>query len=193
MGSGCLDLRFLDFYSRWTWFFSFTPWSLYRRRKRHQHPLHRTPNGLERESEQYGEVNSLMLPGLELRSHVRQACSLSLYRLGYSGSWTDLSISAVAVSQCMAERWGSGVIVATYWLAAKEPASAKSRKVLIYVPSLIYLTSHHSVCSCAFFFYHNYKFQISTCNQRLYNIIDVLLWQKAWSSRLRTVVSCNRF
>jgi hypothetical protein len=76
MGSGSIDPRFLDLETSW----SFVPRSLYPRL-----PLDRRLGGPQSQFGWRGEEKILPLPGLELRTLCRRACSQLLYRLSYSG------------------------------------------------------------------------------------------------------------
>jgi hypothetical protein len=72
-GSGCIDPHFLDLGTSWRWVVSFTPLSLYTRRKNPRYPLNWRLDGPKSRSGQ-------RLPELAFRHLGRPARSQSLYR-----------------------------------------------------------------------------------------------------------------
>jgi hypothetical protein len=82
MGSGCIHSHFLDFGTCWMWVVSFTLLPHYPHEKSPRYPLARRLRLDDVEKRKF-----LTLPGLELRNIGRPACSQSLYRLRYPGSY----------------------------------------------------------------------------------------------------------
>jgi hypothetical protein len=75
----CIDPHILGLGTSW-WVVSFTPRPLYPR-----YPLYRRLGGPQSQSRRWEKWILLTLPGLELQSLGRAACSQSLYRLRYPG------------------------------------------------------------------------------------------------------------
>jgi hypothetical protein len=86
MGSGCIDLHFLDLCTSWRWVVSFTPRPLYSRRKGPWYPWDRRLGGPLIRFGRHGEEKILDPTGTRTPTPRSSARSWSLYRLSYPGS-----------------------------------------------------------------------------------------------------------
>jgi hypothetical protein len=114
MGSGCVDPHFLDLGTSWRWVVTFTSRPLYPRGKNPLYPLDTRLGGPQSRSGRRGEEKILDPAGTRIRPFGRPACSQSLDRLSYPGSF-PLLIVDLYIHPSVTVRWKLGNFAISYY------------------------------------------------------------------------------